>query len=147
MRASTLGVVLLVAIAIGMACGGTRNNEHRYIMKNEISEKFSEIREWRREIGLDLEPAPQDVMSVVRSRTSVQQAKAVCPSNPTVNATCADVCTLAEHICDNAEHICNIAAELEGDSWAADKCASAKTSCKDAKKKCCTKCSQAKSTW
>jgi hypothetical protein len=143
MRAGTLGVLLLTAIAIAAACGGRQDRELLVMKRNTIDVRYSEIREWRREAGLDLEPNAQDVNQIRRMK--VDQAKAVCPSNPQVTEACAEVCTLAEHICDNAESICNIAAELDGDPWADEKCASAKASCREAKKKCCAKCSQAKS--
>jgi hypothetical protein len=55
-----------------------------------------------------------------------------------VPETCNDVCSLADAICDNAEQICILADELgKQDTWAQGKCASAKASCRDAKKKCC----------
>lgn len=143
MRATSLGALLTTAIAIAAACAGSQSWELRQQKKNDIGILHSEIREWRREAGLDLEPPLQEINQIPRTK-SVKEVKAVCPSYPATNAACVDVCTLADHICDNAESICSIAAELEGDSWAADKCASAKASCREAKKKCCTKCSQAK---
>jgi hypothetical protein len=145
MRA-TLGIVLATAIAIAAACaGGQKTWEVRQQKKNDLSILYSEIREWRREAGLDLEPNPQEV-NQIRGKKSVHEVRAVCPANQApVSAACTDVCMLADHICDNAESICAIAAELDGDSWAAEKCASAKASCREAKKKCCAKCSEAKS--
>jgi hypothetical protein len=146
MKASTLAFVLLVAIGIAAACAGSQSFELRLQKKNEISELHSEIRQMRRDMELDVEPHPQDVVQMRRVKF-VEQARAVCSSNRAISETCADVCTLADHICDNADSICDIAAFLgESDSWAQDKCASAKASCRDAKKKCCTKCSQAKAT-
>jgi hypothetical protein len=148
MRASTLGLVLLVAIAIGMACGGAGQSwEWKQNKKNDITSLYSQIGTFRRELGLDLEPHPNQILFEMKGGAPVKQVKAVCPGDLQVNETCADVCTLAESICDNAESICEIAAELQGDKWAEEKCASAKASCRQAKKKCCDKCSQAKATW
>jgi hypothetical protein len=148
-RGAVGGIALLVALAMSLSCGGAPPNwEHRIQKKNDISSLMAQIGVWRREAGLNINPSPQDVIQIQRGGSSVQQLKAVCPDGHTVNESCADVCTLADHICDNAESICNIAAELgEQDTWAQEKCASAKASCREAKKKCCTKCSQAKATW
>lgn len=144
MKATSLGILLTTAIAIAAACaGGQKSWELRQQKKHDLGILYSEIREWRREAGLDLEPPLHEINQIRRTK-SVKEVKAVCPSHPVTSSACADVCTLADHICDNAESICAIAAELEGDSWAAEKCASAKASCREAKKKCCTKCSQAK---
>ena len=144
-----VGIALVATFVMAVACGGSGKNwGARYQQKNEISIRLSEIREWRREMGLGLEPHPQDVIQIQRGGGSVRQLKAVCPDGHAVNESCADVCTLADHICDNAESICNIAAELGAqDTWAQEKCASAKASCREAKKKCCTKGSKAKATW
>jgi hypothetical protein len=146
MKASTLALVLLVAIGIAAACASSQSFEVRLQKKNDISTLHSEIRQMRRDMELDVEPHPQDVMQMRRVK-SVEQARAVCSSNRAVSEACQDVCVLADHICDNAEQICDLAMQLgANDSWAQDKCASAKASCRDAKKKCCTKCSQAKAT-
>jgi hypothetical protein len=138
MRASTLGVVLGMAIAIAMACGPKRPPDAPQ-KRDEITALSMQIRDWRREAGLPVDPRPQDMPQTPKD---VEQAKRVCPDSHPVPPSCSDVCSLADAICDNAEQICILADELgKDDKWAQDKCASAKVSCRDAKKKCCTKCS------
>jgi len=138
MRATTLGIVLVVAIAIGMACGPRKGPNT--VKQDEITALWTQIRDWRREAKLPVDPRPEDIISIVGK--TVDQAKHVCPDAHPVPASCNDVCSLAEAICDNAESICNLADELgKDDKWAQDKCSSAKASCRDAKKLCC-KCSE-----
>jgi hypothetical protein len=103
--------------------------------KNEITALSTQIRDWRHEAGLDVEPSDRAVIQV--KNMTVRHAKAVCPANYQPPAACSDVCGLADAICDNAETICGIAADLEGDAWADQKCDSAKASCREAKQRCC----------
>jgi len=56
---------------------------------------------------------------------------------PAPTDTCTDSCNLASSICDNAKKICDLANDLQGDTWAADKCSSANKSCDSARGKCC----------
>ncbi len=109
--------------------------QNHHAEKNEITALATQIRDWRREAGLEVEP---EVRAVVQMRNiTVRHAKAVCPAAYQPPAACSDVCGLADAICDNAETICAIAAELGGDPWAAQKCDSAKASCREAKERCC----------
>jgi hypothetical protein len=138
MRASTLAIVLLVAIAIGMACGPRKGPNTA--KQNEITALWAQIRDWRREAGLPVDPRHEDVIQIVGK--TVDQAKHVCPDAHPVPPSCGEVCSLSDNICDNAESICDLADELgKEDKWAQDKCSSAKASCRDAKKLCC-KCSE-----
>ncbi len=57
--------------------------------------------------------------------------------HPATSQTCTDSCTLSDSICDNAGKICDLANQLQGDSWAADKCSRAKATCDAAHAKCC----------
>ncbi len=57
--------------------------------------------------------------------------------HPAPTDTCSDSCKLSDSICDDAKKICDLAATLPGDTWAAGKCDSGKTSCSDAHDKCC----------
>jgi len=52
--------------------------------------------------------------------------------------SCRSVCTMSDSICDNADKICKISDDLGDDEWAASKCASARSTCSDAHKRCCT---------
>jgi len=56
---------------------------------------------------------------------------------PAASERCSDACTLSTSICDNQDKICKLAGELAGDDWAANKCASARASCKAARDACC----------
>lgn len=135
MRATTLGAVLVTAMTIAASCGPPPPpDEPRW--RNEITALSTQIRDWRREAKLPVEPRHEDVMGVVSM--TVEQARHVCPDSHPVPPSCGDVCSLADAICDNAETICNLADELgKDDKWAQDKCDSAKASCRDAKKRCC----------
>ena len=51
---------------------------------------------------------------------------------------CETSCNLSGSICKNANRICELAKDMAGDDWAAQKCTSARKSCSDSNKKCCT---------
>jgi hypothetical protein len=130
------GVAFGAAIAVVVACGGTQKPVGADPRDNEITALWTQIRDWRREARMDLEPTPQSVFAV-RNARAPEVAK-VCPLGHPVPATCSDVCNFADAICDNAETICNLADELgKGDEYAQDKCASAKASCREGKQRCC----------
>ena len=115
MKGSAIGILLAVAI---LACGGGPQTDTRH------------------EAHMSLEPPQQFVFEARRS--TVPEAKKVCPDAHPVPAKCNDVCDLAVAICDNAETICNIAAELgKQDDYAQSKCESATASCREAKQRCC----------
>lgn len=142
MKAAQLGIILLAAIAIASACGGRQQTGFDDPRKTEITSLWTQIRDWRREAGLPVDPRREDVIGV--AGTPVREVQRVCAEGHAVPTTCSDVCSLADAICDNAETICNLANDLgKSDTWAQDKCSSAKASCRDAKKKCCG-CSETK---
>lgn len=137
MRATSLGALLALAVGIAASCAGPqRPPDTRRI---EISNLSTQIRDWRREAGLQVEPRREDVIGI--AKTPMKSVEPVCAADHSVPPTCGDVCSLADAICDNAEQICILADELD-DQWSADKCASAKASCREAKKNCCKKCSE-----
>jgi hypothetical protein len=137
-KATSLGLLLGLAIAIAAACGGVQKppDDRR---PDEITALWTQIRDWRREAGLPVEPRREDVMGIYN--TPMKSVEPVCSPDHSVPTTCGDVCSLADAICDNAEQICILADDLK-DQWSADKCASAKASCREAKKNCCKKCSE-----
>jgi len=104
---------------------------------DEIVERDKEIRDFRRELDLDSDPSRTDQeLWMVRP---LSKAIEVCPIDEYPQTPkCQDVCTLADHICENADAICDLAEDLKDNDWAQRKCASAKASCKDGKKRCCT---------
>lgn len=103
---------------------------------DEIRDRDAEIREFRRELGLKGDPSATD--SEVWMVRPLSKALDVCPVDAYPQTPkCKDVCNLADHICENADAICDLAGDLTRNQWAQDKCASAKASCKDGKKRCC----------
>ena len=140
MRACLLGLALAWVI---VACGGVQQPRHakRYDAMTEITQLWTQIRDWRREAGLRVEPTPEAIVQM--RKRDVQDAMKACPENHPVTKACEDVCSLANAICDNAEAICEIADQLgKDDDQAQEKCASAKASCREAKQRCCQKCSE-----
>jgi len=137
------GVALGAAIAVVVACGGPERVDFSWKLQkeNEITALWTQIRDWRREAKIGLEPAPNDLFAV-RNR-GLPEIRRVCPEAHEVPPRCNDICDLGTAICDNAEAICQIADELgKDDEYAQGKCASAKASCREAKQKCCN-CSAA----
>ena len=132
------GALLGAAIGFG-ACGGAQgmsDTQRAMSKRNDITALWTQIRDWRREAHMDLDPSPQTVFQL-KLRT-VKDAERVCSEGHKVPTTCDDVCNLADAICDNAEAICAIADELgKDDDFAQDKCSNAKGSCREAKQKCC----------
>jgi hypothetical protein len=130
-------IAALAALALALVCGchpqpSSRSQDKRA----EIIALWTQIRGWRQEAGMALDPQPQTVFEM--KRQSVQGAERVCTEGHEVPPTCNDVCNLADAICDNAERICDIAAELgPDDKLGQEKCESAKASCREAKKNCC----------
>lgn len=127
-----LGLVVAACMRAPRATPAWQNHQAE---KNEITALSTQIRDWRREAGLDVEPEARAVLQM--RKVTVRHAKAVCPAGYQPPTACTDVCGLADAICDNAEAICGIAADLDGDAWADEKCDSAKASCREAKQRCC----------
>jgi len=128
--------IALVAMIVAFACGGPQKPDHSVDKRNEITGLWMQIRDWRHEAKMDLEPSPS-TLNQIRFK-SVKDAERVCVDNHKVPETCSEVCLLAGDICDNAEAICNIADELgKDDDYAQGKCIDAKASCREAKQKCC----------
>ncbi len=132
---------LMLGLAI-VACGGAPQptppwqpppSWHKY---NEITALWTQIRDWRHQAHMDLDPSPQ-VLLMLRDK-SVRDAERACRDGHQVPGTCSDICNLADDICDNAERICSIADELgKQDDFARQKCTSAKASCSEGKHRCC----------
>ncbi|MGN6107896.1 MAG: hypothetical protein ACTHU0_22500 [Kofleriaceae bacterium] len=139
------GLVCGLAIAVlVVACATSRaptdlDWRRRQQKMNEVIALWVQIRDWRREARMELDPSPADLLQW-RGGTVTDAARA-CPVGHRVPETCSEVCILGDHICDNAEAICGIADELGKSDPAQEKCASAKASCREAKRRCCT-CSE-----
>lgn len=136
MRALVCGVALAAAIVACARAPARMTLETRMQKLNEITALWAQIRGWRREAHMELDPAPS-AMTQWRGRT-VPEAARGCPEAHPVPPRCDDVCSLGDAICDNAERICILADELGNDHLAQDKCTSAKASCREAKQRCCT---------
>ncbi|HEY4245085.1 MAG TPA: hypothetical protein VGM88_34955 [Kofleriaceae bacterium] len=136
MKGLALGLALAFAI---VACGGQQlpaDWEVRQHKMDELTALWSQIRQWRHESHMALDPAPRDVFQW--GPRSPQEVERVCPAYHEVPTKCGDVCSLGDDICDNAERICTLADELgKDDVDAQDKCHSAKASCREAKQRCC----------
>lgn len=136
MKTATFIAIVSAALLIGLACRPPRPSSDTD-KRTEIITLWTQIRDWRLEAEMQLDPAPDSLMSV-RNQT-VQNAQRVCQVQ--VPTACNDVCNLSDAICDNAERICDIAAELgPDDKLGQEKCQSAKASCRESKQRCC-KCS------
>ncbi len=136
MRGVAVGLLLGIAISIVVACGGTQVPNHDQDKRTQIAILWGQIRDWRREAKMPLEP-PRALTFQYQNR-AVQEAKRVCTDGHVVPKTCDDVCDLSDAICDNAEAICGLADELgKDDTFAQEKCASAKASCRESKQRCC----------
>lgn len=148
MRATTLAAILGGAMLAAIACGGPNRSIElqKQDKRTEIISLWTQIRGWRQDAGMNLDPGPDSLIGV-RGKT-VQGAQPVCRVQ--VPTTCNDVCNLADAICDNAERICDIATELgPDDKLGQEKCESAKASCREAKQNCCGCADKAKAsaTW
>jgi len=127
--------LLVVLAACPAPQKGPSAGDVRAQKQNLISDLWTQIRGWRHDAGMDLDPSPILIQGPPKS---VSDAKRACPDNHKVPATCNDICSLADAICDNAEAICGLADELgKDDDFAQQKCTSAKASCREAKQRCC----------
>lgn len=143
MRGLVLGLLLALAIVSCMRDSTPQKSQYneRYALLTQQTALWTQIRDWRREAGMRVDPSPESLIEW-RART-VKEAQRVCPDTHPITKTCEDICSLADAICDNAEAICDIADKLgRDDHQAQEKCTSAKASCKEAKQRCCTKCSE-----
>ena len=137
MKAVIAGAAIGLAIAACAQHGPTPPPEWQRDQqkKQEITALWAQIRDWRREGHMDVEPPQALIQSM--SKKTVRQAGGVCPDSHVPPKTCTDICDLGDAICDNAEIICGIAGEMPADGWAREKCNSAKASCREATQRCC----------
>lgn len=141
-RALAIGLAAASAITACATHGARPAWEHRRSKMDQITALWMQIRDWRHDAGLRVDPSAEAMLEM-RTRP-LPDARQSCPDGHQVTTTCEDVCSLADAICDNAEAICGIADELgKDDHQAQEKCTSAKASCREAKQRCCTKCSEA----
>jgi hypothetical protein len=129
------GVVLGILLAL-TACASNKSpmvaTTDMDLRKKEIQDLWIQIRDWRVDHQWSAEPTAG--MRVPGLLKDIRRCKE--PREPSTDV-CQDICTLKDAICDNAQSICRIAGDLSGDSWADEKCKSAKASCQEATEKCC----------
>ncbi|HEY4182351.1 MAG TPA: hypothetical protein VGM90_36210 [Kofleriaceae bacterium] len=125
----------LAVLVVG--CGGAQPLPGKQDKRNEILSLWTQIRGWRGEAKMNLDPPTQ--MIAVVGRLNVKDVKQkTCREGQNEPQQCSDICSIADNICDNAERICTLAEELgKQDDFAQEKCSSAKASCKEAKQRCC----------
>ncbi|HSR97761.1 MAG TPA: hypothetical protein VLM79_11960 [Kofleriaceae bacterium] len=149
------GCVALLAVAllaVALACGGSRPKAAASAPAPAAAETREEpraqIEALEREIAGDMaranvaQPAiapctgPACAAAMSTPFATPTTIDAVC--HPAQSQRCKDVCTLSTSICNNQQKICDLARQLVGDDWAANKCESARGSCKAANESCCT---------
>lgn len=130
---------IVAALLVGLVIGACVAHKGTYTPANrsEITALWTQIRDWRREAGMDVEPPVAAVNQADRMDVSTARKAPICRTY-TPTPACDDVCSLADAICDNATNICELASGMPGDTWAEDKCNSAKASCREAKERCCS---------
>jgi hypothetical protein len=133
---------IVVSLALTAACSartpyggapqqlGTVDGRHQ-----EITALWTQIRQWRLDARLAVEPSPALVDEL--AAVTAADVAATCELAEPTAGTCREICDLGDAICDNASAICRIADDLPGDDWARDKCDSAKASCREAEERCC----------
>ncbi|MBS1119675.1 MAG: hypothetical protein H6Q90_1903 [Deltaproteobacteria bacterium] len=136
MRGFVLGILIAGLMLSCMRAPQAAMPDPRPQKMTEIIALWAQIRGFRREAHMDLDPNPTTELQW-RTKT-VSEAARVCADGHQVPKTCGEICSLADAICDNAEAICGLANELGKDDQAAqEKCTSAKASCREAKQRCC----------
>lgn len=113
----------------------TLKTEERVALVTEMENLSSDIRNYRKEIGLA--PNPISPLNSIEIRKT-PDGRHVCPDGHVAPPVCGDVCNTSDYICDNSKRICEIAKQLgEDDAFAKNKCTSASASCTESKQKCC----------
>ncbi len=120
------GVVVVLLASGGCGYPPARQPAH----SNEIIALWSQIREWRREAGMSLDPSCATLVSFAPTDDHVPGG---CASTKQASV---DACSLGDAICDNAEQICILSGELGDNLWAHDKCTSATASCREVQQLC-----------
>jgi hypothetical protein len=149
---ATAGCAALLAVAL--ACGGARPKAAASAPAAQSTDERAQgdpraqIDALDREIANDMAKAnlaqPATAPCTGAACAAAMSAPFVTPTatdlqcRPAATQHCTDVCTLSTSICNNQQKICDLAKQLPGDDWAANKCESARASCKAANELCCT---------
>ena len=123
------GEMLRLSVSALLLAGCARHVVERQPSRaDEINTLWTQIREWRREAGLALDPACAQLISFTPDHVGGDCAH--------VASASSDACGLGDAICDNAETICILADEMRPNLWAHDKCTSALSSCREVRQLC-----------
>jgi hypothetical protein len=141
----------LVAAAIGVAaiaCSGSKAGSASAPAAAPTGDPHAQIEQLDREIDGDMRRANLAQPSFPACRGAGCATAMTTPfatpdradlqCHPAPSERCNQACTLSGSICRNQEKICDLARQLPGDDWAANKCGSARASCKSAHDSCCT---------
>jgi hypothetical protein len=141
-------------VAVALACGGARPKAPSAPSAQSTEDPRAqggpraEIEALDREIANDIAKAhiapPQAAPCSGAACAAAMSAPFVTPTTtdlqcrPAAAQRCTDLCTISTSICNNQQKICDLAKQLPGDDWAANKCESARASCKASNESCCT---------
>ncbi|HEY5920463.1 MAG TPA: hypothetical protein VIV11_02275 [Kofleriaceae bacterium] len=131
-RSRRLLAALPLAALLLAAC--VREAKPTRTASDDIISLWAQIRAWRAEAGLALDPTCVQLVGFAPAGSSTVRDCSHVPSRTAL--TRGDTCSLGDAICDNAETICTLAGELGDNMWAQDKCVSAKASCREIKSQC-----------
>jgi len=155
-RRAALAVLLVAACAglavIAIACGGAQPKSAVQAPSSPAAQSredpHAQIDALDREIADDmakahLAPPPAATCSGAACAAAMSAPFATPTAtdlqcHPAPTQRCTDACALSTSICNNQQKICDLAKQLPGDDWAANKCESARASCKAANDSCCT---------
>lgn len=144
--ASVTAVIAGAGLALVVACGAQRNRAETSPRADagllgarpddvhaQITELSDRIEADRLALGIEAPTA-----SAAAAMADLTAAGAAVTCTRSTRDTCVDVCGLGDSICANASAICDLAAQLPGDSWAAERCNAGKASCQIASERCCS---------
>jgi hypothetical protein len=147
-----LVAVLGAACVVAIACGGSRPRTGTAAPPGAESAAEggprAEIDRLDRELAGQMQkarvPQPPTPACSGAGCAAAMSAPFVTPTTtdlqcrPATSDRCTEACSLSTSICRNQQRICDLAGQLPGDDWAANKCESARASCKAAHESCCS---------
>jgi len=130
LRLSVTRIALVACSALALFGSCTRRDVQYPRSLDEIGALWSQIRAWRAEAGLALDPSCAELIGFAPDGSSTVRD---CSHRVVARA---ETCSLSDAICDNAEQICILAGSLRDNLWAQDKCGSANASCREVQAHC-----------
>ena len=104
--------------------------------RDQIEELDAQITAAVTELKLD-DARPEAIQSGQATPMGAVTAAGDPACRPAKTETCSTSCTLSDSVCSNADKICTLAADMQGDTWAENKCKRANLMCQASHKKCC----------